>query len=1160
MYQNSSSKSIDVGSILYLAPGIMYWKDLDSVYLGCNHNFLDVAGFKNVEEIIGKTEHDMPWGSSTQMIEKYREDDKYVIETKNQLITEDPALLIIKSEIKEIYVRTVKTPLFDKKGNVVGVLGTAIDITDIKDAEQLRLDAAKAKSAVEEQLKFREFVQQVVHDIRSPIATLTMMSKHSTDLPDTVRFAFKNATIRLEDITNRLAQQYKPEDEDNDDSGEILVSTSLFDIISEKKYEYGDHNVTITPHITGNKPFFAFIKGDPVDFKRMISNLINNAVSAFEDKQPGNIDIDLLVVDKTVELVIRDNGRGMPEDIRQKILNQETITYGKKNGNGLGLSHARDYIAKYNGTINIESAEHTGTIVKIIFPKVSAPKWIAGKIPLNVGDLVLILDDDESIHSAWNAFFKPHLEHILIKHFSHGDVAIDFINKLTPEHKARSFLLSDYELLKQDVNGLDVIERTHMSRSILVTSHHSDKDIRERAAKMKTRILPKPLSSEIKVVFGNENPVQPSLFDDANVLSFDSEKITHFKEVDLIIVDDDDDIINNLKVFTLKDKMVDSFTDIRDFIKHVQEYSKTTKMLIDYTYVNETTNGLEIVQALQAKGYTNCYLYSGMQFSDTDLPSNINVIMKNEVHKITALCGISDNNASNSQNPAESKDVDLFSMNNMTNLIDEPRKATTTNASNRTETEKLARKVSHDIRTPIASLEAIIQASTTLSEVERLALKKLSNKLSDIANNVVAEYTNQEIVAEKEVIILLRDALTNMVKKQNYTNTKFSFAFESKAVANFAAIKLTLSSFESMVTDVLNMAVKSLAEVAADGRLSLSLNVNGALAVVTIEDNAGKYLSDVLVDKINKNEVIDAANPDNAHAITLTKIRDNLKNLLGTLVIYFTENARTKIALRIPLATTPNWLSTQVTLRPDDQILILGVNSTEYSEWQKRILEACPKITFNQIKSLQNTDELITLLTEMSAEQANNIGLVGTYSELHKYHEQLKAKATTNLIKRTIAITSAYGDAGVISAVTMLNAKILPECLVQFIPIVFEEQLDAGSKVVDMVWLDDEKAYLDDMVANFYTHLSVDKYYDPTTFLDYFVQYPLNTKIFLDHNYYSCDNYKFDVNGVTVAARLHAEGYTNLFLISGEDVPGKPDYLTVILKTDSEKLQTLDKL
>lgn len=1159
MYQNSSSQSIDIESILYLAPGIMYWKDLNSVYLGCNHNFLDVAGLKNVKEIIGKTDQDMPWGSSTQRVGKYREDDEYVIETKNQLITEDQALITIESESKDIYLRTVKSPLFDKNGNVVGILGVSINITDIKEAEQLRLDATKAKSAMEQQAEFREFVKQIVHDIRSPIATLTMMSKHSTNLPDAVRFAFKNATVRLEDITNRLAQQYRPEDEDIDDSGEILVSTSLFDIISEKKYEYGDRDITITPHVV-SKAFFAFIKGDHVDFKRMISNLINNAVAAFEDRKGGQIDIDLQVIDKTVELIIRDNGKGMPENVRQDILNNKAITYGKKDGNGLGLTHARDYIAKYNGKLNIESSEHTGTSIKISYPKVSAPKWIAGKIPLNVGDLLIILDDDESIHSGWNTFFEPHMENILIKHFSDGKVAIEFINKLTPEHRARTFLLSDYELLKQEVNGLDVIDQTKMSRSILVTSHHADKDIRERAAKMKVRILPKPLSSEIKVVFGNENPVQPSLFDDANVLSFDSEKITHFKEVDLIIVDDDEDIIDNLKTFTLNGKIVDSFTDIRDFIQHVSEYTKTTKMLIDYTYVNETTNGIDIVQALQAKGYTNCYLYSGMQFNSADLPGNINVIMKNELHKIMDLCGITDSDINNNQHSTEDKSADLFSMNNMTNFIDEHRSSTNTNASNRTDTEKLARKVSHDIRTPIASLEAIIQASATLSDVERIALKKLSNKLSDIANNVVAEYSNQQIAPEKEVIILVRDTLTNIIKEQNYIDTKFSITFESKVVANFAAIKLTLSSFKSMVTEVLNMAVKSLAEVAVDGRLSISLNVNGEFAVITIEDNAGKYLSDELVDKINKNEVIDASNPDNANAITLTKIRDTLKSLLGVLVIYFTANARTKIALRIPLATEPNWLATQITMRTEDQILILGANSSEYNEWQKRILEGCPKITINQIKPLQNSTELVALLTEIPAEQLNNICLIGSYSELHKYQEYLKAKATTSLIKRTIAITSAYNDDAVIGVITTLNAKILPESLTPFIPLIFEEQLEAQSKVVDMVWLDDEKAYLDDMVDKFYNHLTVDKYYDPTTFLDYFIQYPLNTKIFLDHNYYSCDNYKFDVNGVTVAARLHDQGYTNLFLISGEDVPGKPDYLTVILKTDSEKLQTLDKL
>ena len=62
------------------------------------------------------------------------------------------------------------------------------------------------------------------------------------------------------------------------------------------------------------------------------------------------------------------------------------------------------------------------------------------------------------------------------------------------------------------------------------------------------------------------------------------------------------------------------------------------------------------------------------------------------------------------------------------------------------------------------------------------------------------------------------------------------------------------------------------------------------------------------------------------------------------------------------------------------------------------------------------------------------------------------------------------------------------------------------------------------------------------------------------NNYYYNDNYKYNVNGVTIAEELYKRGFNNLFLLSGEDVTAKPDYLKVILKSNRELLKTLDKL
>ena len=118
--------------VLDTFPLFIFWKDRQSVYLGCNQNFALSAGLNSSSEIIGKTDYEMPWGESEA--EKYRSDDQQVIASGNAKLN------IIETQYQAngetIWLETNKIPLCDLKGNVIGVLGTYQDISDRKIAEE----------------------------------------------------------------------------------------------------------------------------------------------------------------------------------------------------------------------------------------------------------------------------------------------------------------------------------------------------------------------------------------------------------------------------------------------------------------------------------------------------------------------------------------------------------------------------------------------------------------------------------------------------------------------------------------------------------------------------------------------------------------------------------------------------------------------------------------------------------------------------------------------------------------------------------------------------------------------------------------------------------------------------------------------------------------
>ena len=113
-------------------PQIIFWKDCNSVFLGCNQKLADIWGLSSAEEIAGKTDDDV--SSPKEKSIWYRESDKRVIESGV------PELHIVEKKQQadgnEKWLDTNKIPLLDEENNVVGVLATIEDITERKQVEE----------------------------------------------------------------------------------------------------------------------------------------------------------------------------------------------------------------------------------------------------------------------------------------------------------------------------------------------------------------------------------------------------------------------------------------------------------------------------------------------------------------------------------------------------------------------------------------------------------------------------------------------------------------------------------------------------------------------------------------------------------------------------------------------------------------------------------------------------------------------------------------------------------------------------------------------------------------------------------------------------------------------------------------------------------------
>ena len=118
--------------VLNTVPSRIFWKDTNSIYLGCNSLFAEDAGLKSSNDIIGKSDNDLPWGKT--QAELYRTDDQKIMESRQPKIFHEESQT--RKNGTEIWLETSKIPLLDSSDKVIGILGSYTDITDRKQMEQ----------------------------------------------------------------------------------------------------------------------------------------------------------------------------------------------------------------------------------------------------------------------------------------------------------------------------------------------------------------------------------------------------------------------------------------------------------------------------------------------------------------------------------------------------------------------------------------------------------------------------------------------------------------------------------------------------------------------------------------------------------------------------------------------------------------------------------------------------------------------------------------------------------------------------------------------------------------------------------------------------------------------------------------------------------------
>jgi PAS domain S-box-containing protein len=271
----------------------IFFMDKNFTYVSCNENYARDLKIKP-EKIVGKTDYDF---YPKQLAEKYRADDKRIIESGE---TEDIEEIYLQDG-QEIWVHTVKTPVKDEKGTVVGILGIFWDITEKKRAEEQIKASLKEKEVL---------LQEVHHRVKNNMQIISsLFSLQSGHIKDKQALEiFKSSQNRVRSMALIHERLYKSKDMARVDFADYVQSltTHLFS-------SYGINTNVIKLHIDIKDVSLDINTAIPCSL--IINELVSNSLKhAFPTGKKGEIKISIHTKNKNeIELLVSDNGVGFPK-------------------------------------------------------------------------------------------------------------------------------------------------------------------------------------------------------------------------------------------------------------------------------------------------------------------------------------------------------------------------------------------------------------------------------------------------------------------------------------------------------------------------------------------------------------------------------------------------------------------------------------------------------------------------------------------------------------------------------------------------------------------------------------------------------------------------------------------------------------------------------
>lgn len=360
-------------SVIDSSTDLIFMKDRDLRIVLCNQAYASALG-KPVAGIHGKSDLELGWdrelveGAAAKGIPGWQRDDRTALSGEIVHVTSEPCNVPAGTR----FFDTVKAPVRDARGEIVGLVGVSRDVTERVRAEReiQQLNAGLERrvaertaelTAVNQELE--SFNYSVSHDLRAPLRHIDGYSKilldtYSQEAPEDARRCIdriRTGAQRMGHMVDELLELSRTSRREVRKELTCLA-TLVEDAIGELKPEIGDR--AIEWHIAP----LPFADCDPALTRQVFANLLSNAVKFSRRRELAVIEAGQTCVEGQTVFFVRDNGVGFSMKYADKLFGVFQRLHRREDfeGTGVGLVTVQRIIQKHGGRIWAEAELEKG--------------------------------------------------------------------------------------------------------------------------------------------------------------------------------------------------------------------------------------------------------------------------------------------------------------------------------------------------------------------------------------------------------------------------------------------------------------------------------------------------------------------------------------------------------------------------------------------------------------------------------------------------------------------------------------------------------------------------------------------------------------------------------------------------------------------------------